>query len=71
MMTNERNIEWTVEQRDALEREYQRIGFIKNARIPFPDPPLTPQEFLALLRSIPDSGAMPEYLAALQRKARR
>jgi len=56
---------WTSELRAALDREYERIGGSEE-QWPYPSPEPTPQEFLALLRRIPDGAGLAGYLAALK-----
>ena len=62
---------WTTEQGQVLKRENARIGFRADDLLPMPGhPDLTkPDEYLALLRSIPDGAGVAGYMAALQRYA--
>ena len=60
---------WTTEQQAALEQEYVRIGGSEE-QWPYPSPEPTPEEFLALLRRVPDGAGLPGYLAALKERAR-
>ena len=65
-------MKWTSEQESALLAEYNRIGYKQGEQWPFPDSQAqTPEDFLALLRTIPDGGGLGAYLAALQRRAAR
>ncbi len=63
---------WTQAQRDALAHEYARVGFRTGEQWPYPaEPALTPDEFLTLLRAIPDRAGLPGYLEALQHRSER
>jgi len=59
--------EWTSEQRAALLREYARGAIPKGALLPAPKRDLTPDEALALFRSIPDGAGVQGWWAALAR----
>ena len=59
---------WTSEQQTALEQEYGRIGG-SDQQWPYPSPEPTPEEFLAILRRVPDGSGLPGYLAVLKERA--
>ena len=59
---------WTSEQQAALDREYARVGGSEE-QWPYPSPDPTPQEFLAMLRRIPDGAGLAGYLAVLKERA--
>ena len=58
--------EWTAEQRDELGQQYARIGYKTGGRWAAPPPSLSPEQLLALLRSIPDGAGHAGWLAALR-----
>lgn len=61
---------WTAEQEAALEQEHARIGGSEEHwPSPFPQP--APEEFLAMLRRVPDGAGLPGYLAVLKERAGR
>ncbi len=62
-------MEWTPEQRAELTRQYARIGFLKGDRWAAPPPQLTPDQLLALMRTIPDGAGSAGWLAALRATA--
>ena len=59
--------EWTPEQRAMLMREYARIGIPEGQLLPAPKRNLTPDEALALFRSIPDGAGVQGWWTALAR----
>ena len=59
--------QWTPEQRAELDREYARIRIPKGTLLPAPRRELTPDEALALFRSIPDGAGAQGYMDALAR----
>ena len=61
---------WNASERAALEREYVRIGGTE-ARWPYPSPDPTPQEFLEMLRTVPDGSGLSGYLEAMKARASR
>lgn len=63
-------MDWTAEQRAELARQYARIGFAAGERWAAPPPDLTPDQLLALMRSIPDGAGHSGWLAALRSPAR-
>ena len=64
-------MEWTSNQREALAREYARVGFGEGELIPSPaDPTLSdPETFLSFLRSIPAGAGVPGFLQAMRLRA--
>ncbi len=52
---------WTSEQREALKQEYERIGFVPGELWPTPATELSPDEVLALLRSVPSGSGRVGY----------
>lgn len=59
---------WTTQQGQVLQRENARIGFRADDLLPTPGHPdlAKPEEYLALLRSIPDGAGVAGYLVALR-----
>ena len=57
---------WTDARKEELRREYSRIGYADGERWPFPDPEPTPEQYLALLRSVLDGSGLAGYLEALR-----
>ena len=57
---------WTKEQRAQLALEYTRIGYQPGELWPAPPEHLTPDDLLALFRTIPDGAGRDGYLAALR-----
>ncbi|MHB1298602.1 MAG: hypothetical protein ACYC0B_08765 [Gemmatimonadaceae bacterium] len=45
---------WSEEQRKAVEDEYRRIGYVRGDLWPAPPPECTPVDLMALLRRVPD-----------------
>ena len=63
-------MQWTQAQSEALAREYARVGYRTGELWPYPaDPPLAPDDFLALLRTIPKGAGLAGYLDALRRRS--
>lgn len=58
-------MEWNEQQRAELARQYARVGGVSGELWPTPSSELTPDQFLALLRSIPDGAGRAGYIAAL------
>lgn len=59
---------WTDSQRKELELEYNRIGIRDDDRLQTPSKRLSAQEFLAMLRLIPDGAGKAGYEAALAQR---
>ncbi len=62
-------MDWTDEQRAELARQYARIGYRPGERWAAPPPELTPEQLLALMRTIPDGAGHAGWLAALRHPA--
>jgi len=58
-------VEWNEQQRAELARQYARIGSVPGELWPTPSSELTPDQFLALFRRIPDGAGRAGYMAAL------
>ena len=59
-------MDWTPQQRDELKRQYARIGYRDGERWAAPPPELSPEDLLALMRTIPDGTGHAGWLAALR-----
>ncbi len=59
---------WTAEQLVALKQEYARIGST-DKQWPYPHPEPTPDEFLTMLRRVPDGAGLPGYIQVLNQRA--
>jgi hypothetical protein len=57
---------WTAEQRAALEREYNRIGYRQGERWPAPPQDHAPEALLDLLRSVATGAGVQGYIDALK-----
>ena len=60
---------WSERQRAELAEQYRRVGYIEGERWPAPPAELTPEELLALFRTIPDGAGRAGYMAALAQRA--
>ena len=59
-------MEWTAQQRDELQRQYARIGYKPGEHWPAPPEGMSPEDLLALMRTIPDGAGHAGWLAALR-----
>lgn len=60
---------WTPEQSAALEREYARIGYRRGEHWPAPSQQHTPDELLALLRSVETGAGLQGYIDVLRSRS--
>ena len=63
-------MEWSAQARAELAEQYRRIGFVEGERWPAPPPELTPEDLLALFRSIPDGAGRAGYMTALAQRVK-
>lgn len=66
----DRKMPWTPEQSAALKREYTRIGYRAGEHWPAPAQQHTPDELLALLRSVETGAGLQGYLEVLRSRTR-
>ena len=62
-------MDWSAEQKAELARHYSRIGYRPGELWAAPPEELSPEQLLALLRTIPDGAGLAGWLAALGRNA--
>jgi hypothetical protein len=56
---------WTDQQLAEMERQYDRVGYVKGERWPAPPDHLSPDDLLALFRTLPDGAGRAGYMKAL------
>ena len=61
---------WTEQQLAELARQNSRIGFVPGELLPAPPEYLTPDDVLALFRTIPDGAGRAGYFRALANLAK-
>ena len=59
---------WSAQQRAELMEHYRRIGYVEGELWPAPPEELTPEDLLALFRSIPDGAGRAGYMEALAQR---
>lgn len=62
-------MDWSADQREELARHYVRIGYGPGELWAAPPEELTPEQLLALMRTIPDGAGHAGWLVALGRNA--
>jgi hypothetical protein len=66
LFAGDRKMPWTREQSAALKGEYARIGYRPGEHWPAPSQQHTPDELLALLRSVRTGAGLQGYLDVLR-----
>jgi hypothetical protein len=62
-------MDWSAEQKAELTRQYIRIGYRPGEQWAAPPEELSPEQLLALMRTIPDGAGHAGWLVALSRNA--